>query len=191
MALLAHGLLFLRGGRTLSLAMAPVTLFALSAIPYPYRIEQELIADLTAGVLRASAALFQALGRPVDILGTKLASRGTEVAVTDGCSGIRSLQSLLMAGLFFGELFFLRLTQRVALLACTGLVALGANIGRVMVLARIRFDQGESAFAAAHDRAGHMAFLASAAFLWAAARGLLSTPDGRRKVVRSTRGTPS
>jgi hypothetical protein len=44
---LTHWLLFLRGGRRLSREMAPVTVFALSAIPYPYTFEQGLVAQLT------------------------------------------------------------------------------------------------------------------------------------------------
>jgi len=181
-----HGLLFLRGGRRLTLEMAPVTVFALAAIPYPYSLEQGLIGHLTEAVVHASAALFNLLGRPVLMVGTKLASLGTEVEVTDGCSGIRSLQSLLMAGLFFGELFFLRPRQRLTLLAFTGVVVMGVNIGRVMMLARVRFDQGEHAFEAAHDSIGQIAFVVSAALLFVAARGLLATQDGRRQVVRST-----
>lgn len=181
---LGHWLLYLRGGRQLSLGMAPVTVFALSAIPYPYTLEQGLIGRLTDGVVHASAGLFNLLGRPVEILGTKLASLGTEVDVNDGCSGIRSLQSLLMAGLFFGELFLLNLRQRLALLAFTAVVVVGVNMGRVMTLARIRFDEGEQAFEAAHDSVGQVAFLVSAALLFIAARGLLSTQDGRRKLVR-------
>lgn len=182
----SHWLLFLRGGRRLSLGMAPVTVFALAAIPYPFTIEQALIARLTDGVLHASAALFNYLGRPVEMLGTKLTSLGTEVEVTEGCSGIRSLQSLLMAGLFFGELFLLRSRQRLSLLAFTAVVVVGVNMGRVMTLARIRFDQGESAFEAAHDSVGQIAFVVSAALLFVAARCLLRTQDGRRKLVRST-----
>jgi exosortase len=184
---LTHGLLFLRGGWRLTLEMAPVTVFALSAIPYPYTLEQGLIAQLTAAVVHASASLFNLLGRPVEMIGTKLASLGTEVEVTDGCSGIRSLQSLMMAGLFFGELFFLRPRQRMALLAVTAVVVMAVNIGRVMALARVRFDRGEHAFEAAHDPIGQIAFLVSAAILFAAARGLLATQDGHGKVVRSTR----
>lgn len=180
-----HGLLFLRGGRRLSLGMAPVTVFALSAIPYPYNFEQRLIARLTDGVVHASAGLFNFLGRPVEMLGTNLTSLGVEVEVNEGCSGIRSLQSLLMAGLFFGELFLLNLRQRLALLAFTAVVVVGVNMGRVMTLARIRFDEGEQPFEAAHDSVGQVAFLVSAVLLFMAARGLLSTQNGRRKLVRS------
>lgn len=181
-----HGLLFLRGGRRLTLEMAPVTVFALSAIPYPFTLEQKLIAQLTDAVVHASAGLFNLIGRPVEMIGTKLASLGTEVEVTEGCSGIRSLQSLLMAGLFFGELFLLRPRQRMALLAVTAAVVMAVNIGRVMALAQVRFDHGEHAFEAAHDQIGQIAFFISAAILFAAARGLLATQDGRRKLIRST-----
>ncbi len=183
----AHWLLYLRGGRQLSLGMAPVTVFALTAIPYPSGFEQGLIAKLTYGVTHVSAGLFNFLGRPVEILGTTLTSLGTVVEVNDGCSGVRSLQSLLMAGLFFGELFLLRPLQRVALLAFALVVVVATNMGRVMTLARIRFDQGESAFEAAHDPVGQIASLVSAACLFAAARILLGTHKGRRRLVRRTR----
>jgi exosortase len=183
---LTHGLFHLRGGRRLTLEMAPVTVFALSAIPYPFSLELKLIALLTDAVVHASDTLFNMFGRPVEMIGTKLASLGTEVEVTDGCSGIRSLQSLLMAGLFFGELFFLRPRQRMVLMGVTAVVVMAVNIGRVMALSRVRFDRGEHAFEAAHDQIGQIAFLVSAALLFAAARGLLATQDSGRKLVRST-----
>ena len=186
---LTHGLFYLRGGWRLTLEMLPVTVFALSAIPYPFTLEQGLIAQLTDAVVHASATLFNLLGRPVEMIGTKLASLGTEVEVTEGCSGIRSLQSLMMAGLFFGELFFLRPRQRMALLGVTAGVVMAVNIGRVMALAQVRFDRGEHAFEAAHDQIGQIAFFISAALLFAAARGLLATQDGGRKLVRSTSNT--
>ena len=95
----------------------PVTIFALSAIPWPWQVEQILIRRLTGLVVGFAAELFNLAGRPVEVVGERLESMGTSVSVTDACSGVRSFQNLVMASLFFGEMFFLRLWPRIGLLA--------------------------------------------------------------------------
>jgi exosortase/archaeosortase family protein len=111
---------------------------------------------------------------------------GTTVEVTDGCSGVRSFQSFIMASWFFVELQRLRLAQAFTLLACACGVAFVVNMARTYALARIRFDFGEQAFARAHDWLGLLAFLASAVFFYVLSGWLGSAP--RRAILRSGAG---
>lgn len=181
---LSHFAVAWKFGWKRSVYFIPVTIFALSAVPYPWQIEQSLIRTLTGGVIRISAELFNLAGRPVTAVGENLESMGTTVEVTEGCSGIRSFQNLVMAALFFGELFRLHWLPRALLIV----VGIGAsvvmNTGRAMTLARIRFDEGEDAFQAAHDNVGYLTFLISAAVLLAVAKLLSESTGERRGVVR-------
>jgi exosortase len=184
-----HLMLYWWGGKKLSLGLLPVTIYALSAIPYPFQIEQWLIRTLTGGVSQISGGLFNMMGRPVEVRGETLESLGTVVEVAEGCSGIRSFQNLVMAALFFGEFFLLGLGSRVVLLAVAAVAAVVVNIGRAMTLARIRFDEGEVAFDAAHDNVGFLAFGICALILLLAAKWLGDRMDSKgvkRKLVRRT-----
>ncbi len=157
-ALLSHWLILRHCGKGTSLGMIPVTVFALSAIPYPFQLENSLIQVLTEWVVQATAGLFHIGGQPVIVSGVILEFNGQQVEVADGCSGIRSLQSLIMMGLYFGELFRVRIGQRFLLVGLAGIVALIVNVGRALYLTHISFAKGDAAFEAAHDGVGHAAF---------------------------------
>jgi exosortase len=181
-----HLLLFWWGGRKLTLGMAPVTLYALTAMPYPWQFEQALIRKLTGGVIVIAGELFNLSGRPVTVIGEKLESMGTVVEVTEGCSGIRSFQNLIMSALFFGELFLLGLFPRVLLLGVAVLASVVVNTARAMTLARIRFDEGEAAFQAAHDSVGYISFVVCALALLLSAKFLSEFRGGKRRLIRTS-----
>ena len=169
-------------GWKVSAFFLPVTIFVWSAVPYLYQIEQSLVRHLTGLVVGLTREIFLLGGQPVEQLGERLYLGSRAVDVTDGCSGIRSIQSLLMAALFFGELLWLRWPGRL-LLVGTGLAAaVLCNTGRAWYLASIQFAQGEEAAHAAHDPAGHLAFAVAALVLYLAARLLMPRARGRRVV---------
>lgn len=169
-----------RGWKT-SAFFLPVTVFVWSAVPYLFQIEQSLVRHLTSMVVGLTREIFLLSGQPVDQLGERLYMGSRAVDVTDGCSGIRSIQSLLMAALFFGELLWLHWSARVVLVA-TGLVAaVACNTGRAWYLASVQFSRGQEAAHAAHDPAGHTAFVVAALVLYVAAR--LMIPQARGRVV--------
>lgn len=186
----SHLLLWLSCGRRVSLGFLPVTIFALSAVPYPWRIEQEFIRSLTGKVIGITAEIFLLTGRPVEIVGERLTNGADVVEVTEGCSGIRSFQSLVMVALFFGELFFLSFGRRIGLVALAALSAVVFNTLRAYLLAHIHFTTGFDAAEAAHDGIGHAAFLLSAGALWLSAYALLHLGGRRRKVLRRTIQAP-
>ncbi len=173
-------------GPRISLGLLPVTVFALSAVPYPWQFEQNLIRSLTGTVVSLTREGFLLTGQPVEMLGERL-SMGTEaVDVSDGCSGIRSLQSLIMGALFFGELLLLSLPKRLALVMVAGACAIGINTIRAYWLASIHFSHGKAAAAAAHDFLGHTAYWISTAVVFLFALWLVRTVPAGRRVIRRT-----
>jgi exosortase len=168
----------------------PITIFAWSAVPYLSQIEQFVVRHLTGWVIGITREIFLLGGAPVEKLGERLTLGDQIVDVTEGCSGIRSIQSLVMAALFFGELLWLRLTSRVMLLGMALVAALVCNTGRAWYLAKVQFSEGLGAAQAVHDMAGHVAFGAAAAMLLGAA--LVLSPRRRgRAVVRRAVGSES
>lgn len=173
-------------GRRVSLSFLPVTVFALSAVPYPWQLEQQLVRALTGMVVGLTREIFLLGGQPVELLGERLAIGSNVVEVTGGCSGIRSLQSLVMVALCFGEWLLLSIPRRLGLVAVAAACAIGVNTLRALWLAQLHFHHGKQAAAAAHDLLGHAAFLLSAAILFLTARALLpKLPPGRLILRRS------
>jgi exosortase len=145
-------------------------------------LERILVETLTHRVLEASSWIFALLGRPVTVLGANLEMGGQVVEVSEGCSGIRSTQSLLMASLCIGEWLMLRTGSRFALVGVGFLAAWVTNVARAFMLAQIRFDHGLSAFDKAHDLAGMVAFVVGTLILLAAALAMDSKRKGARMV---------
>jgi exosortase len=166
-----------------SARFALITILLLSALPWPSVIEQAIVRELTNGVVVTVAEIFQILGRPVEVTGHRLRLFEVTVEVADGCSGVRSFQSFLMATWFFAELYRLRPARTLVLLGCACVIAFVVNTGRTYALTAIRFDRGEAAFERAHDWAGLAAFGVSAALFFVVS-GKLAEAGGRRTVRR-------
>lgn len=188
--LLSHSLVAYQWGMRMSMQFLPVTVFTLTSVPYPYQIEQFLIRHLTSAVSIFACEAFLLSGKPVELLGERLIMGQEVVEVNEGCSGIRSLQSLVMVALFFGELLLLSLPRRIVLLLVAAACALIINTARAYTLAEIQFTRGKVAFDQAHDMVGHIAFAASAAILFIAARLMLSSPSGGRRIKRTHVASP-
>ena len=181
-----HGLIAVSRDRRASAGFAWITLLWLSALPWPTILETGIVRHLTQAVVTAVAEVFQVLGKPVEIVGDRLRLHDVTVEVTDGCSGIRSFQSFVMATWFFAELQQLRVERTFTLLGCACGMAFLVNMVRTYALARIRFDFGEQAFAQAHDWLGLLAFLLSGLFFYLLSGRLSVLPRGT--VVRSVQG---
>jgi exosortase len=154
-----------RGGRT-SAGFVWITLLLVSALPWPTVLETGIVHHLTQWVVTAVAEIFQILGKPVEVMGDRLRLHGLTVEVTDGCSGVRSFQSFVMATWFFVELQHLRVTRALILLACACGVAFAVNVARTYALGHIRFEYGKDAFERAHDPLGLLAFVISGLFFY-------------------------
>ncbi|MEI6654716.1 MAG: exosortase/archaeosortase family protein [Verrucomicrobiota bacterium] len=182
-ALMGHGLLAATRGTRASAGFVWITLLWLSALPWPTVVETRIVHHLTQGVVTAVAEVFQMGGRPVEVLGDRLRLHTLTVEVTDGCSGVRSFQSFVMATWFFAELQGLRVARALTLLACACGIAFGVNMARTYALAEIRFTQGMDAFHQAHDALGLLAFGVSGLIFYLISGRLAARP--RQQVVRT------
>ena len=181
-AVAGHWIFFRVGGPGFSLSFWKITLLMLSAMPWPIPIETRLVHGLTGHVVASAAEIFRLMGQPVEVMGERMSLNGMVVEVTDGCSGVRSFQSFLMATWFFAELQRLSLTNTLKLLLWGLVAAFAVNLARAWGLAHIRFTRGEEAAASAHDMVGLLAFLGSAVFFfWLSGRFDASS---RRRVAR-------
>jgi exosortase len=171
---ICHGRRFLGG-------MGWLGLLCISAVPWPSGMETRLVADLTRAVVGTVGEVFRLSGVPVETRGQTLLLHGMVVEVTDGCSGVRSLQGFLMTACFFCELFRLRMARGVLLLVAAVGTAWGVNTLRAYGLARIRFSSGVEAFERLHDLAGWAAFALNAVLFCGAAWFLSRT--ARREVA--------
>lgn len=144
-----------------------ITLFLMSALPWPSVVESGMIHWLTGKVVESTAVVFQLFGRPVEVIGDQLRLHDVTVEVTDGCSGVRSFQSFFMATWFFAEIQRLRVGRVMVLCLASCAVAFLVNMARTYGLAAIRFERGEGAFRNVHDLAGILSFAVSAfIFYW-------------------------
>ncbi len=160
-----------------------ITLLLLSALPWPSVMEAGIVHTFTKNVVAVVSEIFHIIGKPVEVIGDRLQLHRLTVEVTDGCSGVRSFQSFVMATWFFAELQRLHAARTVVLLVCACAVAFAVNIARAYTLAEIRFVKGEDAFHHAHDPLGLLAFFVSGLlFFWISGR-LSETP--RRKMVKT------
>lgn len=165
-ALMGHWILARARGFAYSLTFWRITLLMLSAIPWPSGVESRIVHDLTNYVVSAAAELFRLAGQPVEVMGERMTLNGMVVEVTDGCSGVRSFQSFIMAAWFFAELQRLSLTNTMKLLLWGLFAGFIVNLARACALAHIRFTHGEEAAISAHDLMGLIAFFLSASFFF-------------------------
>ncbi len=185
-ALCSHGYLWATRGRVCSRDFVWITLFLFSAMPMPTVIESNLVASLTRGVIAATVEVFRLFGRPVEAAGGLLTLNGGAVEVSDGCSGIRSFQSFLMATWLFAELQDLRAPRTLLLLLFAVSAAFLVNIARAAALAEISFTQGRHAFEHAHDTLGLFAFLTSALLFYGVSAALATRPARRMITTRQS-----
>jgi exosortase len=178
----SHAVIAAARGWRESLSFLWITMLCCAALPWPSVVEQHLVQSLTNQVVACVVEVFHLVGRPVEVTGQRLWLHGTSVDVTDGCSGVRSLQSFFMATWFFAELQRLRWDKALLLLAAACGAAFVVNSARSFTLAWIRFEHGQAAFDRAHDWLGLVAFLASALFFLGLSGKLSSEP--RRRMLR-------
>jgi exosortase len=159
----------LAGGWTWVRHFAFPVAFILVAIAWPYRIEKGLTQDLMQVVASLTVELLGWLNIPAMQQGNLIALSTGTVGIDEACSGIRSFQSSLMAGLLMGELYRLRLWTRVGLVGCGIGLAFGFNVVRTLLLTWQADKHGLSAIDKWHDPAGMSITVACFLGLWAVA----------------------
>ncbi|MEI8292368.1 MAG: exosortase/archaeosortase family protein [bacterium] len=146
----------------------PVSFF-LIAIPWPRNTEEALMGFLMEKNAMATLEALHWLGYESMRRGNLISLPTGTIGIEEACSGVRSLQSGIMASLFLGEMFRLKSVVRVVLVAVSILVALAGNFIRATLLSIVASTEGMAAVEKWHDLAGHtiLASTLGAVFLFA------------------------
>ena len=145
--------------------------FLLLAVPWPSGLEQDIVQGLMRGVAAVAAEVMNVMAIPAEAQGNLIQVRGQLVGVDEACSGIRSLQTMLMGGCLLGELSRLSVPRRLALLGGGLLVAMVANVFRSSLLVWLAAQHGVAALEKYHDLAGiSVLLIVFGGLLWINAR---------------------
>jgi exosortase len=148
-------LLYLTGGKSWLRHFSFPVLFFLVAVPWITPIETPIVQGFMRLIAAASAEALALFGLPVQVQGNLLRLPNGVVGVSEACSGVRSLQTSLMIGLFFGEVNRLKFKHRFLLLAAALGIAVVANFLRASLLVLIAFRGGIAAVGHWHDFFGY------------------------------------
>ncbi len=143
--------------------------FLCFALPVPETIYYPLVSGLQLKVAAVNVALLNLVGIPAQQLGNAIRLPACTVGIDEACSGIRSLQSTIMATLFIGYLTLRKRSLQVALFGLGILLAIGGNLLRSFLLSYIAQAKGLKAIESYHDAAGWSILIFTAVGVAAAA----------------------
>ncbi len=160
------------GGWRLARHVAFPVLFIFCATPWPQRMENAVIQSLMRFVAAGTAEILQWWGIAAEQRGNLVSLGKATIGISEACSGVRSIQSMVMAALFLGELRRMKAGARVLLVACGAGLAVFFNLARNTFLAFVANASGAAAIERWHDPAGWGILAASFLCLLGVARGL-------------------
>ena len=129
-------------------------LFLLTAVPWPQRFDLWLTQTLMRNVAAVTVELLGWFNLPAVRQGNLICLTTGAVGIDEACSGIRSLQAMLMVSLFLGDLWRLDAGRRLALVAAGLGLAFVGNVVRTTLLSTVAARAGVDAIHAWHDPAG-------------------------------------
>jgi exosortase len=150
--------------------------FILVAVAWPVRFETALTQSLMRHLAALTAELVTWAGVYAAPQGNLIRLQAGVLGVDEACSGVRSLQSMLMASLFQGELKRLTWRGRIGLVFVGLALAVCCNILRALGLITVVIQQGLSALDRWHDPAGFSILAISFVGLCLAVRFFRKTP---------------
>ncbi|MFM8657843.1 MAG: exosortase/archaeosortase family protein, partial [Chthoniobacterales bacterium] len=153
--------IFLAGGAPWLRHFAFPVLFFLVAVPWPRPQENAIMSWLMSHNTALCVEALHWLGYAAEQRGNLIAIPGALLGVEEACSGIRSLQSMIMVSLAIGEFFRLSWPRRIVLLFLGLGAALAGNSIRSLTLSVAACRSGSDAVDTIHDGTG-LAVLAGA-----------------------------
>jgi sugar transferase EpsL len=129
-------------------------LFLLVAVPLPSAIQNPVTSFLQNIVTTVNIEALNLFGIPARRLGGLIQLPSGTIGVDEACSGIRSLQSSIMATLFIGHLTLRSNLLRGLLLVGGVAVAVFGNMLRSLFLSFIAYRHGVESIGRVHDSAG-------------------------------------
>lgn len=143
--------------------------FMLVAVPWPMQLEIRIVQTLTRAVAAVAVEIAGWMGLGAYQLGNVIQLRNGFVGVDEACSGVRTLQTAIMATVFLGELLRLPVRRRILLvLAGCGWV-FACNVARAAALVIIAGNRGIAALERWHDFIGTAVLILGMAGILAAA----------------------
>jgi exosortase len=128
--------------------------FLVFALPLPETLYQPVVSGLQKSVAAVTVDLLKLIGIPAHQSGTVIQLSHAVVGIDEACSGIRSLQSTLMATFFIGHLTLRRTGSKTILLLAGVLLAILGNVGRSFFLSYTAQTRGIESLKGMHDAAG-------------------------------------
>lgn len=129
-------------------------LFFFLAVPIPQIIWNPVVHSLQDIVARVNVEVLNLAGVPARRTAHVIQLPNAVVGVNEACSGIRSLQSSVMAALFVADLIIKSVMLRIVFLIAGVLLAVTGNLIRSLYLSFSAYRGGEEAVEGAHDTAG-------------------------------------
>lgn len=151
---ISFGLVYLAGGRRWVKFFAAPLLFILVSVPWPDQVETPLVQGLMRFNAQVSAEVVSAAGVPAEARGNVIEIPTGVLGVNEACSGIRSLQSTVMAACFLAVLYRVSIPGFLLLLAAGSGIAFVCNIIRTVFLTWKGAFEGIEATEKWHDSAG-------------------------------------
>lgn len=139
----------------------PLAFFCL-AVPLPGLIWTPIVMSLKTTITLLNVETLNLLGVPA-LQQTNVIQLPTGmVGIDEACSGVRSLQSSLMIGLFIGDLTLGRSKSKWVFCLGAVLLALTGNFARSLFLSLTAYFRGTEALRHLHDGAGWSVFVFTA-----------------------------
>lgn len=130
---LVGGALVAGGWPLLHVVAWPLAPLALAA-PLPPQLMNAVLFPLQLLTVSLTSTLLDLVGRAHEVRGDLLITRGITFQVIEGCSGFKTMLSLALAAIVYGELVLERPAARAALVLAAIPLGLAANAVRVLVL---------------------------------------------------------
>lgn len=182
-ALLGAG--FWLGGRPGARAVLLPAVFVMTAFPIPAALLNQFIYPLQLFTADTVGAILNAVGLSTHVEGDLIFREGAIFQVIESCSGVRTIETIVMSSLLYHDLFYRSRLQSWLLFLLAPFVGVVANLLRVIGIVLNPYSK----FAAIHTLQGLVMIVVAVMML--AALDLLLTrllpadPPGTR--VRSTR----
>ena len=128
--------------------------FLLVGVPWPKGVEVAVTDTLMHAYTGVVVEVLHWSGYAATREGHLIALANGLLGVEEACSGVRSLQSSLVAGLLFGEILRFRVGLRLALCGIGFLVAMVGNLVRTIFLSLVAVSSGTTTTEQWHDPAG-------------------------------------
>ena len=158
------------GGRAWLSHFACSICLILAAVPWPTFLENGAVHALTRLSTLVTVGALNLLGITAVQHGNVIELQTGSVGLDEACSGIRSLQAVLMLTLFLGELYRSSFQRRYALVVIGAAIAFMCNSVRTICLAIAAAKQGNESVANWHDPIGYALMIACFLGVLAAAR---------------------